>query len=402
MRNLRAVKPWVLLVGVLLVVGGALAVTRSMATTTTPLWTDKPTAAAVPAGTSPWVAVAKADTPAVVNISTTQTVKNPLAFQGPEGAPNDPFQQFFHQFFGNMPRTYQTHSLGSGFIIREDGYVVTNNHVVNDATEITVKLSDGRQFPAKIVGRDPKTDIALLKIEAHGLPAVSFGDSDGLQVGQPVMAIGNPVGLQGTATTGIVSAKGRVIGEGPYDNFIQTDASINPGNSGGPLVNAAGQVVGIDTAIYSQSGGSVGIGFAIPINTAKRLLPQLIARGRATHPWLGISGLDVTPAFARALGLEVKEGVMIANVAASGPAAKAGLRGAQRRVRVGNFMVAAGGDIIVSLDGEKIASVDDLTAFLDDGKKPGDDVRVDLLREGKPVTVSVRLGELPEGADSAK
>jgi S1-C subfamily serine protease len=177
---------------------------------------------------------------------------------------------------------------------------------------------------------------------------------------------------------------------------IQTDAAINPGNSGGPLLNSRGEVIGVNTAIFTPSGGSVGIGFAVPVNTVKKLLPQLIARGRASHPWLGISGMDITPTVAKALSLSVKEGVMIAQVAPNGPAARAGLRGSQRRVRVGNYLVTVGGDIILALDGEKVASVDDLTAFLDEHKKPGDDVRVDVLRDGKSLSHTVRLGELPE------
>jgi S1-C subfamily serine protease len=219
------------------------------------------------------------------------------------------------------------------------------------------------------------------------------------------IAIGNPFGLERTITRGVVSALGRSLKSDSgrqIRNVIQTDAAINPGNSGGPLLNARGEVIGINTAIFTPSGGSVGIGFAIPINTARKLMPQLISRGRASHPWLGISGMDVTPTFSRALGLSVKDGVMIATVSPGGPSAKAGLRGAQRRVRVGNFMVAAGGDVIVALEGQKIASVDDLTAFLDDNKKAGDDLRVGVLRDGKPVTVTVRLGELPEGLDGAK
>jgi S1-C subfamily serine protease len=203
----------------------------------------------------------------------------------------------------------------------------------------------------------------------------------------------------------VVSALGRSLKSDTgrqIRNVIQTDAAINPGNSGGPLLNARGEVIGINTAIFTPSGGSVGIGFAIPINTARKLMPQLISRGRASHPWLGISGMDVTPTFAKALSLTVKEGVMIAAVSPGGPSARAGLRGAQRRVRVGNFMVAAGGDVIVALEGQKIASVDDLTAFLDDNKKAGDDLRVEVLRDGKPMTVTVRLGELPDGLDGGK
>ena len=325
------------------------------------------------------MAVAKADTPAVVNISTTQVVKNPMAL-GDQGSSNDPFQGFFHQFFGDMPRTFRTHSLGSGFIIREDGYVVTNNHVVDGATEIAVKLSDGREFPAKIVGRDEKTDLALLKIDAKGLPVLPFGDSDKLQVGEPVMAIGNPFGLEGTVTTGIVSAEGRVIGEGPYDNFIQTDASINPGNSGGPLVNTAGQVVGIDTAIFSQSGGSVGIGFAIPINMAKTILPQLEAKGHVTRGWLGVSIQPVTPELAKAMQLPKEEGALVAQVLPDSPAQKAGLQA---------------GDVIVEYDGHAIAKAEDLPRLVA-GTPVEQTATVKVLRDGKPLTVTAQIAQMPE------
>ncbi|HSB70270.1 MAG TPA: DegQ family serine endoprotease [Candidatus Methylomirabilis sp.] len=331
------------------------------------------------------MAVAKADTAAVVNISTTQVAKNPMAFeeQDPQAGL---FGDFFRQFFGNVPQTFRTHSLGSGFLIRADGYIVTNNHVVDGASEITVKLSDGREFPAKIIGRDPKTDLALLKIDASDLPVVPFGDSARLQVGEAVMAIGNPFGLEGTVTTGIVSAKGRVIGEGPYDNFIQTDASINPGNSGGPLVNAAGQVVGIDTAIYSQSGGSVGIGFAIPINLAKTILPQLEAKGHVTRGWLGVSIQPVTPDLAKALQLPKQEGALVAQVLPDSPAVKAGLRA---------------GDVIVTYDGHAIAKAGDLPGLVA-GTPIGQTATVQVLREGKPLTLTARIVELPEPQEAAE
>jgi serine protease Do len=212
--------------------------------------------------------------------------------------PGDPFSQFFRQF---ERRPHPVRSLGSGFIINGDGYVVSNNHVVDGAREIRVKLSDGREFAAKVLGRDPKTDLALLKIEVTGLPTIPMGDSEALQVGEPVMAIGNPFGLEQTVTTGIVSGTGRVIGGGPYDDFIQTDASINPGNSGGPLINARGQAVGINAAIFSQTGGSIGIGFAIPVNLAKPVLTQLADGGRVVRGWLGVSIQPVTPDLAKSL-----------------------------------------------------------------------------------------------------
>lgn len=389
MRTHRLFKPWIVLTGVVLLTAGTLLFTRGGSSAAVPpLWTEKPPALAgssTTASSTPWVAVAKADTPAVVNISTTQVVKNPMAF-GDQGSSNDPFQGFFHQFFGDMPRTFRTHSLGSGFIIREDGYVVTNNHVVDGATEIAVKLSDGREFPAKIVGRDEKTDLALLKIEAKGLPVLPFGDSDKLQVGEPVMAIGNPFGLEGTVTTGIVSAEGRVIGEGPYDDFIQTDASINPGNSGGPLVNTAGQVVGIDTAIFSQSGGSVGIGFAIPINMAKTILPQLEAKGHVTRGWLGVSIQPVTPELAKAMQLPKEEGALVAQVLPDSPAQKAGLQA---------------GDVIVEYDGHAIAKAEDLPRLVA-GTPVEQTATMKVLRDGKPLTVTARIAEMPESQKMAE
>jgi serine protease Do len=363
-------KAQVALLGVLLIVGAlwAFDATRSGAANT-PLWTDgKPAASTT---SSPWVGVAKEDLPAVVNISTTQIVNNPM---DPQQMP-----EFFRQFFGNMPRTLRQHSLGSGFILRSDGYIVTNNHVVDNATEIKVKLADGREFPAKVVGRDPKTDIALLRVNATGLPVLPLGDSNELQIGQPVMAIGNPFGLTGTVTTGIVSAEGRVIGEGPYDNFIQTDASINPGNSGGPLVNQAGQVVGINTAIFSQSGGSVGIGFAIPIDMAKSVLPQLEAQGHVTRGWLGVSIQPVTDEIAKAMHLPKAEGALVAQVLPDSPASKAGVQP---------------GDVITSFDGQRIAKAGDLPRLVA-ATKVGSTGTLEVLRNDKPMTLSLQIAEMP-------
>ncbi|HSB81130.1 MAG TPA: trypsin-like peptidase domain-containing protein [Candidatus Methylomirabilis sp.] len=291
---------------------------------------------------------------------------------------------------------------GSGFMVDDRGYILTNNHVVENADSLEVTLADKSKVPAKLIGRDPNNDLAVIRISVprEKLAPVRLGDSSQLQVGQIAIAIGNPFGLDRTVTRGVVSAVGRSLKADTgrqIRNVIQTDAAINPGNSGGPLLNSRGEVIGVNTAIFSPSGGSVGIGFAIPVNTAKSILPQLIARGRASHPWLGISGADITPAVARALNLSAKEGVIISQVAPGGPAARAGLRGSQRRTRVGNYMIGVGGDIIMALDGEKIASVDDLTAFLDERKKAGDEVRVEVLRDGNPLTIVVRLGELPEG-----
>lgn len=398
MRKHPLLRPWLVLTGVLLLTAGTILLARGGSTAAAPsLWTEKQPG--LPASGTPWVAVAKADTPAVVNISTTQVVEDPLAFDGGGDSKSpDPFQDFFRHFFGEdpsgvPPRAYRTHSLGSGFIIREDGYIVTNNHVVDNATEVAVKLSDGREFPARIMGRDRKTDLTLLKINARDLPVVPFGDSEKLQVGEPVMAIGNPFGLEGTATTGIVSAKGRVIGEGPYDDFIQTDASINPGNSGGPLVNTAGQVVGINTAIYSQTGGSVGIGFAIPINAAKAILPQLEAKGHVTRGWLGLAIQPVTPDLAKALHLPKEQGALVSQVQPDSPAVKAGFKA---------------GDVIVEFDAHSIGKPSDLSRLV--AQTPvGRSATVQVLRDGKPLTLTAQIAELPEpqqvaeaGADREK
>ena len=324
------------------------------------------------------IGVYRAVSPAVVHI--TSTVQS---------------QDFFF-------RVVPEQGTGSGFMVDDRGYILTNNHVVENADSLEVTLADKSKVPAKLIGRDPNNDLAVIRINVpkEKLAPIRLGDSSQLQVGQMAIAIGNPFGLDRTITRGVVSAIGRSLKADTgrqIRNVIQTDAAINPGNSGGPLLNSRGEVIGVNTAIFSPSGGSVGIGFAIPVNTAKSIFPQLIARGRASHPWLGISGASITPDVARTLNLSAKEGVLISQVAPGGPAARAGLRGSQRRARVGNVMIGVGGDIIMALDGEKIASVDDLTAFLDERKKAGEDVRVEVLRDGNSLTVVVRLGELPEG-----
>ncbi len=323
------------------------------------------------------IGVYRATSPGVVNI--TSTVLS---------------QDFFF-------RVVPERGTGSGFVVDDRGYILTNNHVVENADSLEVTLADKSKVPAKLIGRDPNNDLAVIQVNVprEKLTPLRLGDSSSLQVGQMAIAIGNPFGLDRTVTRGVISSLGRNLRADSgrqMRNIIQTDAAINPGNSGGPLLNSRGEVIGINTAIFTPSGGSVGIGFAIPVNTAKKLLPQLISRGRASHAWLGITGMDITSGLARALNLPAKEGVMIAQVAPGSPAARAGLRGAQRHVRVRNYNFAVGGDIIVALDGQKIMSVDDLTAYLDERKKAGEEVRVEALRDGKPVTVVVRLGELPE------
>jgi serine protease Do len=270
--------------------------------------------------------------------------------------------------------------MGSGFIINPAGYIVTNNHVVDGATEIQVKIDDGRELPGKVVGRDPRTDLALLKVEATGLPVIPLGDSGALQVGEPVMAIGNPFGLERTVTTGIVSATGRVIGQGPYDDFIQTDASINPGNSGGPLINGRGQAVGINAAIFSQSGGSVGIGFAIPVNQAKSVVTQLAATGKVTRGWLGVMIQPLTPELAKGFNVPGSGGALVASVQDGSPAARAGVKA---------------GDVITEFDGHKLAQTGDLSKQVA-ATAVGREVPLTIVREGKTVTLQTRIARMDE------
>jgi serine protease Do len=309
--------------------------------------------------------------PAVVHVKVTSVVNAEAA--SPFG---DDFP--FPGFRLPGPRTRQ--GLGSGFIIRKDGIVLTNNHVVDDAKEITVALTDGREFPATVVGRDPKTDLAVLRIDAKGdLPVAELGDSDALSVGDWVLAIGNPFGLSNTVTAGIVSAKGRAIG-GPYDDFIQTDAPINPGNSGGPLLDEHGGVVGINTAIFSRSGGNVGIGFAIPINLAKRLVPELEEHGHVTRAWLGVTVQQVTPALGESLGVAAGHGALVAQVDPDGPAAKSGIEP---------------GDVITAYDGQPLdehTSLPTLVAATPVGKT----VQVDILRDGRTRHLEVKTARLAD------
>jgi serine protease Do len=321
--------------------------------------------------------------PSVVNISTTTVFKGPdmqERFFGQQNPFKDFFgNDFFEKFFGDAPRREFKHrSLGSGFIIDREGYILTNNHVVEKAVSIKVKLSDEKEYDAKVIGKDAKTDIALIKIDAkHNLPVAAFGDSGKLEVGDWVIAIGNPFGLEQTVTAGIVSAKGRVIGAGPYDDFIQTDASINPGNSGGPLFNLKGEVVGINTAIVS---GGQGIGFAIPINVAKEMLSQLKSKGKVTRGWLGVSIQKVTPEIAKGFGLKESEGALVSDVMEHSPAEKAGIKR---------------GDIIISFNGKKIKEMDMLPRLVG-GTEIGKQAKVGIIRDGKNIEVNVVIDELKE------
>ncbi len=325
--------------------------------------------------------------PAVVNISTVRVVKDSGGFfayqtpphpRGPEEF-QDPFE-FFKRFFGPQfpPRERKERSLGSGFIIDPGGFILTNNHVVENAQKIVVLLSSGEKYKGKVIGRDPKTDIALVKIDAgKALPFVKLGDSDKLKVGDWVVAIGNPFGLDHTVTAGIISAKGRVIGAGPYDNFLQTDASINPGNSGGPLINLNAEVIGINTAITATG---QGIGFAIPSNLAKEIVGQLRKTGRVIRGWLGVVIQPITPELAKSFKLKEQTGALVADVDPHGPAKKAGIKR---------------GDIIVAFNGKKIKKWSDLPPLVA-ASPVGSQAVVEFIRNGKIKTVWVKLAELKE------
>jgi serine protease Do len=316
--------------------------------------------------------------PAVVNISTTKLVKpgRPM-MPGPRSPQDEFFEEFFDRFFRGQPQQRPQRSLGSGFIITADGFIITNNHVVEGADEITVRLTDGRSFRAEIRGLDPMLDVALLKIDAADLPVAELGDSDKLQVGEWVLAIGNPFGLEETVTAGIVSAKERVIGAGPYDSFIQTDASINPGNSGGPLFNIQGKVIGINTAIVSTG---QGIGFAIPINAANHVVAQLKEFGEVIRGWLGVGVQGLTEELAASFGLEDTRGALVSEVMENSPAAEAGL---QR------------GDVIRAYSGRKVDQVSDLPRMV--ANTPvGERVQVSIVRDGKPMELQVTIARLED------
>lgn len=315
--------------------------------------------------------------PAVVNISTTQVVKGSVNPFGEMFSNNSPFSEFFKHFFQGYTQNYKAHFLGSGFIISSNGYILTNYHVVKHATDINITLNTNEIYKAKVVGYDPEVDIALLKINPRRpLPTLKLGDSNKMEIGQWVLAVGNPFGLSGTVTSGIISAKGRVIGEGPFDHFIQTDAAINPGNSGGPLVNMDGQVIGMNTAIIASG---QGIGFAIPSDTIKDELPYLMKGEVPKRGWLGVGIQLLTPEVADLLKLKSLNGAVVNEVFKDSPAAKAGLEP---------------GDVIVSMNGKSIYAPDlpyDI-AFT----KPGTKVNLGIIRDGKEITKTVVLGQRPQ------
>lgn len=333
--------------------------------------------------------LAEKTSPAVVNIRTVKTIKGGGRVfrqfkKGPFGE-DDPMRDFFDRFFGeDQQRNFKQRSLGSGFVIGQEGYIVTNNHVIENADKIEVILKNEKEFDAKIVGRDPNTDLALIKINSNrDLPILQFGDSDSLKVGQWVVAIGNPFGLESTVTAGIVSAKGRVIGSGPYDDFIQTDASINPGNSGGPLLNMKGEVIGINTAIVA---GGQGIGFAIPINLAKGIIEQLKSTGEVTRGWLGVSIQDINKEVTAYYGIEDRKGVMVIEVFPGDPADIAGIKPK---------------DIILSVNGKKVGTTRELTSLI--AKiDVGDTAKVKVWQNGKTKTLKVKISKRDEEKIAAK
>src|SRR5688572_27534745 len=342
-----------------------------------PLVQQAPTAGPLPSAASPGSfhdAVQRA-TPSVVNIFSSKEIRSPR-----HPLLNDPI---FRRFFGEQlpDEAQRASSLGSGVIVSTNGYVLTNHHVVEAADEIEVALADGKKLLAKVVGNDPETDLAVLRISAENLPAITFGSSDALKVGDVVLAIGNPFAVGQTVTGGIVSALGRTgLGINTFENFIQTDAAINPGNSGGALIDAGGNLVGINTAIFSRSGGSMGIGFAIPVSTAKMVLEQIVKSGSVTRGWIGVEVQEITPAISESFKLGVQRGALIANVLRGGPADRAGVRQ---------------GDVLMEVDGKPVA---DPTAMLNliAALQPGAPTKMKLRRQGQDVEATVNVGRRPK------
>ncbi len=376
-----------LIVGAILLAGVLVGVLVSVRMDWLPSANGGPTVARPPlefaAGQQIFVPVVKATMPAVVNISTSRVVRSP---GGQDSAfMDDPlFRQFFgDEFFRRFqaPRERKERSLGSGVIVDPSGYIVTNNHVVAKADEIKVLLSDKREFIGKVVGSDPKSEIAVIKIDATDLPVVPWGDSDKLEIGEYVLAIGNPFGLNQTVTQGIVSAVGRAnVGIADYEDFIQTDAAINPGNSGGALVNLRGELVGINTAIFSRSGGYMGIGFAVPSNMTREVMQSLIKHGKVTRGWLGISIQDLSPELAKSFGLSETRGALVGEVVENSPAAKAGIKS---------------GDVIVAFAGKKVDSPTTLRNAV--AQTPlGKSVKIELIRDKESKSVDATIGEQPK------
>ncbi len=347
------------------------------------LWTSVAVSAQLPDFTD----LVERQGPAVVNISTTQSVRNPLLPQVPNLQEDDPFFEFFRRFIPNPgPREFQTQSLGSGFIISADGYVMTNAHVVDAADEITVKLTDKREFKAKVIGADRRTDLALIKIEATGLPAVRFGDPNKLRVGEWVIAIGSPFGFENSVTAGIVSAKGRSLPQENYVPFIQTDVAVNPGNSGGPLFNLRGEVVGINSQIYSRTGGFMGLSFAIPIDVANEIAQQLRTSGKVTRGRIGVVIQPLTKELVESFGLSRLQGALVNSVEKAGPAEKAGIEP---------------GDVILRFDGKPVASSEDLPRLVG-ATKPGSKVNVQVWRNKQARDVQLVVGEMQDERAAAQ
>jgi len=354
---------------------------------------SSPVYAASPAGYQlpDFTELAEKQGPAVVNISITQVMEASASPFG--GMPNDEaLSEFFRRFGIPMPgapghgapqEDYKSQSLGSGFIISADGYVLTNAHVIRNASEVVVKLNDKREFTAKIIGADARTDVALLKIDANGLPKVTLGNPDKLKVGEWVVAIGSPFGLESTLTAGVVSAKGRALPQENFVPFIQTDVAINPGNSGGPLFNLKGEVVGINSQIYSRTGGYMGLSFAIPIDVAMEISDQLRASGKVTRGWLGIGIQEINKELAESFGMKNTNGALVSNVEKGSPAEKGGLEA---------------GDVILKFDGKPITTSSDLPRIVG-ATKPGKQVPVEILRKTSTKTLSIALGEMPTEKD---
>jgi serine protease Do len=371
----------------------AFALTMTFANFTPSAHSAAPPAAAVSTGS--FADVVEAVSPAVVNIMVTQVSEaRPTlgsqrfgAPQGRRGDQQEQLEEFFGRFFGApmpMPQR-KVEGQGSGFVVDASGYIVTNNHVVDNATKILVTMHDGRKLDATLVGHDPKTDLALIKVNATGLPHVAFGNSDAARVGDWVLAIGNPFGLGGTATAGIISARGRDIQSGPYDDYLQIDAPINFGNSGGPVFNIAGEVVGVNTAIFSPNGGNIGIGFAIPANQAKNVVEQLRENGSVERGWLGVQIQDLDEELAASLGLEQQKGALVADVVGDGPAAKGGL---------------LAGDVITRYNDHEIDAARSLSRVVADAN-PSQTANVTVWRDGKSRELRVKLGEAANSEQAA-